>query len=234
MNNILQVNNLTVKYGRSEVLTNVSFEIDKGDYVGIVGPNGSGKTTLIKAILGLIPIHSGSILYANKNKNLIGYLPQRAISNDRIFPGKVEEIVATGLVSTKACQLLMGKGCKKAVQSILESLKISDLADKRIGNLSGGQQQRVLLARALINNPELLILDEPTSALDPMVREDFYNTLAELNKNNGTTILLVSHDISTIAQYAGKILYVDRKLIFWGNTKEFLNTDLGGINHVSH
>jgi len=235
MNSILQVNNLKVRYGKNEILSNISFEVSKGDYIGIAGPNGSGKTTLVKAILGLVPIASGSVIYpAGSNSNFIGYLPQKVITEDRVFPGKVEEIVATGLVGRKSGPALLNSEKRKTVRNLLEKLNIAHLASKKMGSLSGGQQQRVLLARALIGNPELLILDEPTSALDPLVREDFYNILKSLNEGSNTTILLVSHDIDAITRHAGKILYIDRSLVFYGITEKFLKSGLGGENHDSH
>jgi zinc transport system ATP-binding protein len=227
MNSILKVKDLSVKYGRHEALSDVSFGVEKGDYIGIVGPNGSGKTTLTKAILGLLPVNSGSIelMEGRTTGNSVGYLPQRAITNDRIFPGKVSEIVATGITTCQKGFMFSNIKCRKAVKDILQSLKIENLADKRIGSLSGGQQQRVLLARAMVSSPEILILDEPTSALDPQIREDFYSTLKELNDKKGTTILLVTHDVSTIGKYTGKILYLDRSLIFFGDYDEYIKME---------
>ncbi|MCR2044883.1 metal ABC transporter ATP-binding protein [Anaerosalibacter massiliensis] len=220
MNNIITVDNLNFKYGRNEVLKNISFEVEEGDYVGIVGPNGSGKTTLIKILLGLINSYEGQIHQNIADRNSIGYVPQKGVTNDRLFPATVKEIVITGLLSKKRGTKFYSKEDYNRVDTILNKLKIGDLKDKKIGNLSGGQQQRVLLARAMVSSPSILILDEPTSALDPEIREEFYKLLKELNKEN-VTIILVSHDILSIEKYISKILYLDKKLVFYGSYEDF-------------
>jgi len=227
MNSVLKVDSLNVSYGKYRVLENISFNIGKGDYVGIVGPNGSGKTTLVKALLGLIPFESGSIHFGNgveTSRHKIGYLPQIAITTDSLFPAKVSEIVEMGLLVQKKFPKILNRQDKERVEKILIELGIEDLKHQKIGQLSGGQQQRVLLARALVGNPEILILDEPTSALDPKIRADFYNMIEELNKKRKVTILLVSHDIGSIGQYTNKMLYLDHKLIFYGDYKDFCHS----------
>jgi zinc transport system ATP-binding protein len=226
VNNILKVANLSMKYGKIEVLSNVEFEVFEGDYIGIVGPNGSGKTTLMKGILGLISPSFGSIEYNNKimEGNQIGYLPQKFSINDKIFPAKVKEIVSLGLLSNKKYPRFFTSKDNIKINSVLEKLKISNLKDKKIGNLSGGQQQRVLLARALVNSPKMLVLDEPTNALDPKIREDFYELIKNLNITDNVTIMLVSHDVGSIGKYTKKMLYLDRKLIFFGSYEEFCDS----------
>lgn len=228
MNNVIvKTEALTLKYGRQEVLTNASFVVEEGDYIGIVGPNGSGKTTLMKALLGLIPASSGKIIFSDavKDSRFIGYLPQKAISGDPLFPAKVREVVAMGLLSSKSHPKHLNFADYARVDAILERLKVSNLADKKIGNLSGGQQQRVLLARAMVAAPKLLILDEPTSALDPNVRENFYEILKDLNENEKVTILLVSHDIGSIGQHTKKMLYLDRTVVFYGTYEDFCHSE---------
>ncbi len=226
MNSILRVKNLTMKYGKYEVLSNINFDVKEGDYIGIVGPNGSGKTTLMKGLLGLLPSYEGNIDYSKEIEGSkdIGYLPQRAITNDSLFPAKVKEIVAIGLLRNKRFPKFFTKEDYKKVERVLKKLKIEDLKDKKIGSLSGGQQQRVLLARAMVGSPRILILDEPTSALDPKIREEFYGLIKELNRNERVTILLVSHDISSIGKYTSKMLYLDRRLVFYGSYDEFCNS----------
>jgi zinc transport system ATP-binding protein len=223
MSVILSVNDLTVKYGRHEALSGVSFEVEAGDYIGVVGPNGSGKTTLMKAILGLLPLHEGRIGFNQevKGRNFVGYLPQKAIANDRLFPAKVKEIVSIGLLAAKKEPRFFAAKDDEKIAAILEKLKIADLKDQKIGNLSGGQQQRVLLARAMVGAPQMLILDEPTSALDPKIREELYDLVKTLNRDDGVTVMLVSHDIGSIGKYTKKMLYLDGKLIFYGNYEEF-------------
>lgn len=227
MNNIiLRAENVSLSYGRHEVLTDASFTVEEGDYIGIVGPNGSGKTTLMKAMLGLIAPSSGSITYAGEvqDSRFIGYLPQKVITGDPLFPAKVREVVAMGLLSSKKFPKYLHAEDYKRVDEILERLKIGNLGDKKIGNLSGGQQQRVLLARALVASPKLLILDEPTSALDPKIRENFYSILKTLNEQDRVTILLVSHDIGSIGQYTRKMLYLDRTVVFFGTYGDFCHS----------
>lgn len=223
MSNILSVENLVMKYGKTEVLTDISFEIQEGDYIGVVGPNGSGKTTLMKVLLGLLSPNQGKIQY-NQNAlggSFIGYLPQKAVTNDKVFPAKVKEIVSMGLLANKRYPRFITSQDHERINRILERLKIADLKDRKIGNLSGGQQQRVLLARAIVNSPKVLILDEPTSALDPQIREDFYEIIGDLNENDKVTVLLVSHDVGSIGKYTKKMLYLDRRMVFFGSYDEF-------------
>jgi len=222
--NVLEVQNLSIGYGKHTILEDVNFNVQEGDYVGIVGPNGSGKSTLVKGILGLLEPQVGSIVI-NSNKKAkrsnVGYLPQTAISTDQLFPAKVKEIVEMGLLVNKSFPKRLSKEDKLRVNDILMELGIEDLIDQKIGSLSGGQQQRVLLARALVSSPDLLILDEPTSALDPKIRDEFYHLIERLNKEKKVTILLVSHDIGSIGQYTSKMLYLDRRLVYYGDYKTF-------------
>jgi len=223
MSNVLIVENLTMRYGKEEVLSNISFAVKEGDYIGVVGQNGSGKTTLMKAILGLLEPHEGKISFNSElaRSSLIGYLPQKAVINDRLFPAKVNEIISIGLLANKKEPRFFNRLDHEKIDAILEKLKISDLKNKKIGNLSGGQQQRVLLARAMVNAPKMLILDEPTSALDPKTREDFYNQIVSLNRDDGVTMMLVSHDVASVGKYTNKMLYLDRSLLFYGGYEEF-------------
>lgn len=220
MNPVINIKNLNISYNSSDpVCKNISFKIEKGDYIGIVGPNGSGKTTLIKTIVGLHQPDSGHIHWQNNQKPKFGYLPQKAMVQDQLFPATVQEIISIGfLIDSKK---LSQKEKDKEINHILKKLKINHIRNSKIGALSGGQQQRVLLARAMIHHPEILVLDEPTSALDPAIRNDFYQLLTELNEQEDITILLVSHDIGSISKYSKKILYLDREIIFFGNYKEF-------------
>ncbi len=218
---------LVVQYGASRILDHVSLEIPTGAYVGVVGPNGSGKTTLIKAMLGLAPAASGRIellgqpLEAFAQWGRVGYLPQFMPQTRRGFPARVVEVVAMGRLANQRWPRRMRPQDREAVSGILTELKISGWQHQEFSKLSGGQRQRVLLARALVSKPDLLILDEPTTALDPETRSTFYRILAELNQRHGTTILLVTHESGTIGQYAQRLLYLDRKVIFYGGFKEF-------------
>ena len=224
MNNILSIKDLTLKYGKNEVLTNVSFQVQQGDYIGIVGPNGTGKSTLINAILGLKIPFKGKIEFNKEivKQGSIGYLPQRSIRNDKLFPAKVREVVATGLLAEKKQPKFYVQKDYDRVDRILEKLRIEELKDKKIGDLSGGQQQRVLLARAMVSSPKILVLDEPTNALDSKTKEELYDILRILNVEDKVTIMIVSHDLKTIGKYINKILYLEGKVIFYGNYEEFI------------
>lgn len=220
MNKIIEVKNLSVSYGKTEVLKDISFTIEEGDYIGVVGPNGAGKSTLIKALLNLINETKGEVIY-HIDKNSLGYLPQITEVSHKLFPASVFEVISTGILAKKTFPKFLNKEDKKLVESSLKTLNIEDLRNNKIGDLSGGQQQRVLLARALVSNPKLLILDEPTSALDPKIRNEFYELLKELNGKLKVTIILISHDIGTIGKYASKLVYLDKTLVFSGSFDDF-------------
>ncbi|MBM4128818.1 MAG: metal ABC transporter ATP-binding protein [Nitrospira sp.] len=231
---IISVNSLSLRYNSLEVLSNLSFTITAGDFIGLVGPNGSGKTTLIKTILGLLTPVEGSISLFGlspqdfKEWHRIGYLPQKFTFFNPFFPATVREVIASGLLSMKGFPKRIKKSDGLAVERLIHLMEIEEIKDKLIGELSGGQQQRVLVARALINEPDLLILDEPSAALDPEVREKFFHFLQKLNQDKRTTIMLITHDIGGIGQYASKLLYLDRKIIFYGSFEEFCTSqDMG-------
>jgi zinc transport system ATP-binding protein len=238
MNKLIEAKNITVRYGNNVVLTDISFAIEKGDYIGLVGANGSGKSTLVKAILGLVPLEKGTIVYNNLNKfeHGIGYLPQVAVTGNTLFPAEVREIVGIGLLGQKKFPKRLTKEDHLKVDTILDRLGIIGLKHKKIGDLSGGQQQRVLLARAMVSHPKLLILDEPTSALDPRVRADFFNLIEEINKVDQTSIVLVSHDLSSIKRYTRKMMLLDRELVYFGPSGEFdLNFGMAkGMHNHEH
>jgi len=223
---IIEVKNLRVKYQNVEALSGVSFDLDAGDYVGIVGPNGSGKTTLVKALLGLLPFE-GKISFQGKNfseftaRMHVGYLPQKMSFFDQRFPATAKEIVVSGVYCCKKFPITLNDEDYIAAEQSMKILGIANLKNRPIGRLSGGQQQRVLLARALVHSPEVLILDEPTVALDPQSREAFYSTVQKLNKEKKVTVLLISHDAASVGKYASKLLYIDRKVIFYGTFEEF-------------
>lgn len=225
--NAVKINNLSFDYNSAAVLSNISFAIEEGDYIGLVGPNGSGKTTLVKLMLGLIKPAKGSIELLGsdpsemKNRQAVGYLPQRISFSNPHFPSTVREIISLGLIPEKKFPRHFRASDEKAVDAVLDMLKITDIKHKLIGDLSGGQQQRVFIARAMVNKPKLLILDEPTTALDPETRENFFGMLGDLNKNSRVTIILVTHDIGSVGEYSSKLLYIDKEVIFYGGFDEF-------------
>jgi len=224
---VVSVKELYFKYNSTEVLTNVSFQLHAGDYAGLVGPNGSGKSTLTKLILGLYAPYRGNVLLFGKKPSefqdwfRVGYLPQRVTHFNPYFPATVREVVALGLLSRKGFPKKISKSDEIAIERALSLVDIVSIKDERIGTLSGGQQQRVLLAKALVNEPDLLVLDEPTTALDPEVRDRFFTMLKALNKERKVTVIIVTHDIGTIGQYASRLLYLDKRLIFYGGFDDF-------------
>lgn len=229
---VVECSELSVSHQGAPALEDVSFSIGSGDYVGIVGPNGSGKTTLIRALLGLAPCDKGRVslfgtpLRSFSQWHRIGYLPQIAESANRWFPATVGEVVAMGRLSMRRFPRTLKAEDRQAVDGVLEMLRIGGLKSRLIGEISGGQRQRVLLARALVSSPELVILDEPTEALDPETREGFYQTLQEMNRQKGTTVLLITHDSASIGNYATKLLYLDRRVVFYGGMGDFCRSDM--------
>jgi len=226
----LEVNNVSFSFGSTKVLSNISFHIEKGDFLAILGPNGSGKTTLIKLMMGIYPTTRGSIKILGKELNnfvdwsKLGYVPQKASSIEQQFPATVEEVVAMGLLSQKKFPKILNSEDKKKVLHALKEVNMTQYATRRIGELSGGQQQRVLIAKALIGNPEIIILDEPTTGVDQESQTKFYELLHNLN-NKGITIILISHDIGRITQYVTKIASLNQKLEFYGTHPEFCKFD---------
>jgi zinc transport system ATP-binding protein len=227
---VVTASEVTHSFNSVEVLSNITFSIQKGDYVGLVGPNGSGKSTLIRLILGLLTPSKGSVsVFGTSHKELhdwsrIGYLPQKINFFNPHFPSTVSEIVSLGLVAHSDRRRTASEA-KEAVDRALELLGIADLKKQLIGGLSGGQQQRVFIARALVGSPELLILDEPATALDPETRENFFGLLHHLNHDHQVSIVLVTHDIGSIGEFASKLLYLDKKVVFYGNFDEFCKSD---------
>jgi len=213
---IIRVDNLTFCYNGTEVISDISLDVKKGDYLGIAGSNGSGKSTLVKNILGILQPLKGTIslfgqpLISFNQWCKIGYLPQRINALNYHFPSTVEEIVQLGIK----------KSDQVSLKNTLDLMGIAHLSSCLIGELSYGEQQRVMLSRALIRKPDLLIFDEPTTALDPETRDVFYNLTDEMNRN-GTTVVLITHDMGIIGKYARNLLYLEKKVIFWGTFQDF-------------
>lgn len=235
MNNpILSVKKLNVSYGKLPILRDLDFEIEKGDYVGIVGANGSGKTTLVRALLGLIPPTSGEIQFLRGKDTAIGYLPQRTLVNDSFFPAQVDEIVGTGLMGCLEGRQMKRAEKQQRIKDTLGLLNMEGFLKRKIGTLSIGQQQRVLLARALVSRPDLLILDEPTSSLDPKIREEFYEMLHHLHLKHQVTILQVSHDVSSMDLYMNKLLLMGFDEVLFGNYQDLKDSHGEHIHGLEH
>ena len=218
----IEVKNLTLAYDGVAVLCNLDFEVEKGDYICVVGENGSGKSTLIKALLGNVKPLEGSINYSDKSKK-IGYLPQQT-EVQRDFPASVFEVVTSGFLSKKR-GLFFGASEHKKAREIMKTLGIEELSQKCYRELSGGQQQRVLLARAFCAAGDIIILDEPTTGLDNNAITEMYNEIANFNKN-GVTVIMVTHDVALATQYADKILHLSHDKHFFGSATEYKTSEL--------
>ena len=224
----ISVENLTLGYDGVPVVENISFSVKKGDYLCIVGENGSGKSTLVKALLRLIQPISGQITMGDgASQKRFGYLPQQT-PLQRDFPASVYEIVLSGCVGHMSLRPFYTKDEKRRAQINMERLSIHALADRSYRELSGGQQQRVLLARALCAAEEILLLDEPVAGLDPKVTDELYTLVEDLNKNDGVTIIMVSHDKAAI-RYASHVLHVKSSHHFFGTAQEYHDSPSGCI-----
>jgi len=222
-NEIVSVENLSFGYGSSLSIENISFNVSEGDFLGIIGPNGAGKTTLFRCILGVLGNYAGSIRLFGQdiksNKGLlkrVGYIPQKR-TIEQEFPVTVQEAVSFGLIGLR--------NSSNTVLSAITDVGLDELKNKRIGDLSGGQLQRVLIAKALVSNPDLLILDEPTTAIDKESEKKFYSILRELNEDRKKTIILSSHDLDAIKKLSNKIACVNKRLFFHGNVHEFFDNE---------
>ena len=219
--------NVTLGYEGKVVTENLNFTVNKGDYLCIVGENGSGKSTLIKALLQLKTPLNGTILTGDGlNGNEIGYLPQQTIVQ-KDFPASVKEIVLSGCLNRCGIRPFYNKEEKSLAIENMEKLGITNLANRCYRELSGGQQQRVLLARALCATRKMLLLDEPVAGLDPKVTQEMYDLIASLNKNDGITIIMVSHDICAAIKYATHVLHVGYKPLFFGTKEDYVKSDIG-------
>lgn len=212
--------NLALGYDGKTVVSGLDFEVNEGDYLCIVGENGSGKSTLMKAILGLLPPIGGSIEFADGLRQTeIGYLPQQTVVQ-KDFPASVGEIVISGCLSRSGHRPFYSKEEKALAEKSMEKMGISELKRKCYRELSGGQQQRVLLSRALCATRRMLLLDEPVSGLDPRVTEEMYELIYKLHKDDGITVIMISHDIAAAEKYASHILHIGEP-IFFGTKEEY-------------
>ncbi len=218
--------NVSLAYDGMKIVSDLNFEVNKGDYLCIVGENGSGKSTLVKTLLGLKTPADGSISFGDGlTQDEIGYLPQQT-SAQKDFPASVLEVVLSGCLNKLGKKPFFGKSSKQLAEKNSERLGISNLKKRCYRELSGGQQQRVLLARALCATEKLLLLDEPTAGLDPKVTMDFYALISELNKS-GITIIMVSHDINAAVEYSSHILHMSHKPLFFGTTEDYVKSPIG-------
>ena len=229
MNPVVDIENVTFAYGDSVAVRDVSLTISEGDFLGLIGPNGSGKTTLLHLMLGLYAPDSGSIeLFGEPVSEFdhgerIGYVSQQATSRGGTMPVTVREVVTMGRFP-HAGHARLTDSDRETVDDAMETVGITDLADKRANELSGGQRQRAFIARALASEADLLALDEPTVGVDAESRDEFYRLLESLNES-GITIVLIEHDIGVVTDRADHIACINQELYHHGDTESFVESD---------
>lgn len=216
--NLIEIKNLTTTYNGHTAIKDVSFNVEKGEYICLIGENGSGKSTLIKTIVGLNKKDSGEII-KHIEPEKISYLAQNNLT-DLDFPATAKEIIMTG-VQKHGVLPFYNKDDHKKFEEICELLGIKSFVNRQIGQLSGGQRQRIMLARALIRKPELLILDEPCSGLDVNITKEFYGILNKLNKQSDLTIIMATHDLDEVENESARVICMATTVKFDGNIKDW-------------
>ena len=219
---VVEIDHLTIEYPDVKAIDDVSFTVNQGDFLGIIGPNGAGKSTLFASMLSLNTKYKGTIKFfgtdIKKSRNYlkeIGYVPQKPIF-EKNFPATVNDIVKMGLQK---------ESDENKIDEILQQLWIHELSERRIGELSSGQQQRVFIAKALVNNPKVLILDEPVTGIDQQSIDLFYSILKELNSKQNITIIWSSHDLDAVNKLANHVACLNRTLFFHGESDDFFSND---------
>lgn len=223
---LIQCCDLSLGYEGKCVLSHLELSVQEGDYLAIVGENGAGKSTLLKGILGLIRPTGGHIHFHLPPKE-IGYLPQQT-PIQRDFPASVMEVVLSGLLAAKGFAPFYTRADRETALAKLRLLGAENLANRCYRELSGGQQQRVLLARALCATRKMLLLDEPVSGLDPKVTAEMYALIEKLNREDGITVIMISHDIAAAVKYASHILHIG-DAVFFGTKTEYLQSPQGRL-----
>ncbi len=224
----VEIRSLSVSYDSNKALCDVNLIIEQGDFLGIIGPNGGGKSTLLKAILGLVKPDKGSILISGLTpvaaRRIVGYVPQATVF-DRQFPITVREVVLTGCLGKSLIPFhRFSPDDYKLVDQIMEKVGVAELRNRQISQLSGGEFQKMLIARALIAEPQILLLDEPTASVDVFSCDQIYSLLKSLNQH--MTIVLVTHDLSTVAAYVKKLACLNKQLFYHGKAE--LNQEIIG------
>ena len=226
---LITLRDVTIAFEGVPAVEHVSYQVNRGDYMVIIGENGSGKSTLMRAMLGLVHPCAGTVRYGDGLKrNQIGYLPQQtAVQRD--FPASVEEVVLSGCINQLGSRFFYGKNLQRKAHEKMALLDIENLSEKPYRTLSGGQQQRVLLARALCATDALLLLDEPVTGLDPGSTQELYGLIRRLNREHGVSVVMVSHDLHGSMADANKVLVVDRGVSFCGSIEEYRRQRMEGM-----
>lgn len=229
-NIVAEVEHICFDYGGERVLDEVSLRVRRGDFLGIIGPNGSGKTTLLRVLLGLLRPSCGHVrlfgidIRGFRDWHQVGYVPQKAVVFESRFPASVLEVVISGRSGLAGLGGRFAAADHEAALNALETVGLMPYRDRPVGRLSAGQQQRVFIARALASSPALLLLDEPTVGVDIDAQEQFYSLLRRLHRDFGTTLVLVSHDISVVAEEVTQLACLNRTLVFHGSPEEAMRS----------
>lgn len=224
---LIDIKNVSFQYDYTQVLKNISFKVEEGDFLALLGPNGSGKSTLLKIILGLLKPMSGEVKLFEEpiqdfhHREWIGYVSQKSNSFNSGFPATVYEVVRSGLTKKLGIFKRMRKDAHAMAIEALKAVGMEAFVNRNIGELSGGQQQRIFIARALIAEPKLLILDEPTVGIDHENVQAFYNMLSFLNESLNMTIVLVTHDVDTVSNKISHVACLNQTIHFHGYKNDF-------------
>jgi zinc transport system ATP-binding protein len=229
---LIVLHGVSFRYDGNPVLVDIDLAIREGDFLAIIGPNGSGKTTLVKVILGLLSPSAGEVRLLGRTPaeftdwGKIGYVPQKATHIDPFFPASVEEVVGMALMAGPRKESLSGRDARARVREVLEHVGMGGSARTPIGRLSGGQQQRAFIARALVTSPRVLFLDEPTTGVDADNQTSFYELLDRLNRDEGLTIVLITHDIGIVNKHVTSVACLNQRLSYHGSHAEFCRSDV--------
>ncbi len=232
MSEIISFKNVYAGYGAGDVVEDITFSVEKEDYVGIIGPNGGGKSTVLKMIAGVHKPRLGQVRvfgvdpekFTQKERSLIGYVRQETFI-DTSFPVMVKDVVLMGRYALIGPGIRPSKNDEQKAMDALKRTGMDAFAGSHIGALSGGQKQRVFIARGIVNDPELLILDEPTTGVDAKNQHAFYDLLLELKRSYHLTIIMVSHDVSMISGQVNKVTCVNHGVHMHGETEEVLKDE---------
>lgn len=227
LEHVLDVERLSITIRGKKIIDDISFWIPKGEFVCVCGPNGAGKSTLLKAIMGLVPVTSGTIRISGAsvavNHHKVGYVPQRK-GFDRDFPARAIDLIVAALRGTWPASIRHDE--REKARAVLAKIGGERLLDKPIAGLSGGETQRVFLARALITEPSLVILDEPTAGVDARGRVELLELMSDISRSDELAAILVTHNLAAVAQTAERIVYVEAgRLLCWGLPGELLGQE---------
>lgn len=233
---LIELQNVSFQYDYTNVLDNISLEINEGDFLALLGPNGSGKSTMLKLILGLLKPTNGQVKLFGQDvskfdkREWIAYVSQKSNSFNSGFPATVKEVVNSGLVKKLGLFKRKAKNSDKLVLEALQSVGMEGYMERNIGELSGGQQQRVFIARALVSDPKILVLDEPTVGIDYENVQSFYSLMAHLNERHNLTLLLVTHDVDIVSSKISHVACLNKTIHFHGFKDDYMNLSKNQLN----